>query len=37
MQQGEYLSVFFVCQKPVHDEDEYRNGNGYNGSALPHP
>lgn len=29
MQQSEYLSVFFVCQKPATDEetDEYQNGN----------
>lgn len=29
MQQSEYLSVFFVCQKPhLMDDDEYQNGNG---------
>lgn len=29
MQQSEYLSVFFVCQKPISsDDDEYQNGNG---------
>lgn len=28
MQQSEYLSVFFVCQKPMlADDDEYSNGN----------
>lgn len=28
MQQSEYLSVFFVCQKPIlMDDDEYHNGN----------
>lgn len=28
MQQSEYLSVFFVCQKPMSADDEYNNGNG---------
>lgn len=28
MQQSEYLSVFFVCQKPIMlEDDEYHNGN----------
>ncbi|XP_031635197.1 carnosine N-methyltransferase [Contarinia nasturtii] len=27
MQQSEYLSVFFVCQKPILMDDEYHNGN----------
>lgn len=31
MQQSEYLSVLFVCKKPI-DEDDFRNGN--NGIAL---
>lgn len=34
MQQSEYLSVFFVCKKPVIiDEEEFRNGNNGHYSA----
>lgn len=36
MQQSEYQSVFFVCQKPLSDDDEYQNGNDPTGNSNGH-